>query len=73
MSNQTTNLTKDQAILAMLDGKKVRHRYFEEDEFIFLADKIKNIYEFENGLQASATMFWFDRRIEEWLTGWEII
>jgi len=59
------NLTKDEAIRAMLDGYKVAHRYFSDDEYIYMVNgviKTEDGYPFENELE---------RRTEEvWLTDW---
>ena len=65
-------MTKDEAIFAMLEGKKVRHRFFMDNEWMEMLDKVKNIYIFEDGVKVSAQMFWMDRRNEMWNSGWEI-
>ena len=66
-------MTKAQAIQALKEGKKLTHRYFSATEFVFQPDPEKNIYQFEDGVQLSSTMFWLDRAIEQWDTDWEII
>lgn len=65
-------MTKDEAILEMMKGKKVRHRFFTDNEWMMILDKVKNIYLFEDGVEISAQMFWMDRRDGMWNTDWEI-
>ena len=58
-------LTKEEALQKMIEGNKVRHRYFSEDEYIHIVDS-KMLTEdgcrFEDGFE--------DRNTAEWLTGW---
>jgi hypothetical protein len=61
-------MTKDEAYQAMLDGKTVSHRYFGDDEFIFINDDGMMIteegYRFEEG--------WKIRTGDIWQNGWSI-
>lgn len=66
-------LNKAQVIQALKEGKKLTHRYFSANEFVFQPDPNKNVYQFEDGVQLSANMFWLDRNIDQWDTDWEII
>lgn len=65
-------MTKQEAIQAMQDGKKVRHEYFSDDEFIFMIDD--EICD-ERGFQMRAGNidFWTDRKGEQWENGWSIV
>lgn len=40
-------MTKEEAIRAMSEGKKVRHRYFSKDEWVTINSS--GLYEFEDG------------------------
>lgn len=66
-------MTKDEAIKAMLQGEKVSHRFFGEDESMTFLDPVKNIYLFEDGVRIDAQTFWSIRMKEEWLEDWEIV
>lgn len=63
-------MTKQEAIQAMKSGKKVTHRYFTPDEYLFM--NIENEYTFEDGVSCSAQEFWKNRTAEYWETDWEI-
>lgn len=41
-------MTKEEAIRAMSEGKKVRHRYFSKDEWVTINSS--GLYEFEDGI-----------------------
>jgi protein involved in sex pheromone biosynthesis len=62
-------LTKSEAIEALSQGKKVTHRYFTPDEFIY---EEGNYYVDENGYRVKPELFWFDRRSEAFETGWSL-
>jgi hypothetical protein len=64
-------LTKQQAIQAMEEGKIVTHRFFSENEFIKLSDNGYD-YETEEGYNVSPHLFWTDRPDPSWLTDWSI-
>jgi hypothetical protein len=62
-------MTKDQAISAMKEGKKVRHLYFEDYEWITMdGDKLLA----EDGCRIPIDEFWRDRSKKEWETDWSI-
>jgi len=71
-------MTKDEAILAMREGKKVTHRYFTPDEFVYMDGKNISLngndlyYFFEDGVKVSATEFWKYRTDASFETDWEI-
>ena len=66
-------LTKDQAIQAMNEGKKVRHRSFTDDEWMKKAEHRVYRYEFEDGCISKCGDFWETRTHENWLIDWEIV
>lgn len=61
-------LTKEQAIQAMLEGKKVTHQYFTEKEWMQLTPT--GMYQLEDGVVCPSLLFWQDRKGEGWQTGW---
>lgn len=63
-------MTKEEAIKAMSEGKKVRHRYFGRDEWVTM--KPDGSYLFEDGCSVSSELFWFDRQNSWWDKDWEI-
>lgn len=68
MSNKD-NLTRAEAIQAMKEGKKVSHRYFTPDEFIYMeGDTIHT----EDGAQCSSKEFWSIRSNVMWEIDWNI-
>lgn len=61
-------LTKEQALQAMLEGKKVTHQYFTDNEWMQLTPT--GLYQFEDGVVCPSLLFWQDRKGEGWQTGW---
>lgn len=57
------------AIELMAAGKKVRHEYFEENEFMF--QPRPGFFEFEDGNIVTEEMFWHDRNHNGWDDGWQ--
>lgn len=64
-------MTRSSAIIAMVRGEKVRHRFFSSDEWVKMNPDGK--YEFEDGVVCSAELFWKDRSGELWYDGWVIV
>lgn len=65
-------MTKQEAIQAMQDGKKVRHEYFMDDEFISMTDN--EIFDEKGYKMRGANFdFWTDRKGEAWENGWSIV
>lgn len=64
----SSNLSKNEAIAAMKQGFKIRHTYFCPDEYICMIDG--NIQD-EQGL--ILRNFWMNRTAELWQTGWIIV
>jgi len=65
---QTTVLSKQEAIAAMLRGEKVTHRYFMDGEYIYM--KEKEIFS-EDGVNHGLD-FWKIRHQDDWNTDWLI-
>jgi len=63
-------MTKQDAITAMREGKKVTHRYFSNDEWVALT--ATGLYLFEDGAICTSLLFWQDRQGEYWETGWSV-
>lgn len=63
-------MNKVEAIQAMRAGKRVRHRFFSDDEFVTM---VGDLIVDENGYEFSQTMFWNDRTTEVWENDWEIV
>ena len=65
-------LTKEQAIEAMKAGKKVRHLYFTDDEYMYMPDPRVSKYKFEDGHTVSAIEFFKHRTSPGWENDWSI-
>ena len=74
VSNQQESkvLSLPEALQAMKEGKKVRHRFFSEDEWV-KSNEDNTIFTFDDGVTVSASMFWLDRNGEAYLTDWIIV
>lgn len=64
-------MTKEEAKQAMLEGKKVRHRYFSDNEYMSM--NANKDFVFEDGVICTGTLFWSDRQGPEWDIDWEIV
>lgn len=49
-------MTRDEAIKAMSEGKKVRHRYFGKDEWVTKSSN--GLLTFEDGCSVSSELFY---------------
>lgn len=56
-------MTKEEAIRAMSEGKKVRHRYFSKDEWV----TINSSGLYEDGIKVDSSLFWMDRQDSYWM------
>lgn len=63
-------LTKDQAIAAMKEGKRVRHEHFSDNEWMEMHGVV---FIFEDGVKCDRQMFWADRQSGAWNHGWSIV
>ena len=64
-------MTKEEAIKAMSEGKKVRHMYFSPDEWVTM--NLNGLYVFEDGVIADPSLFWLDRQESYWNEGWGLV
>jgi len=64
------NLTKEEAYQLMEQGHKIAHKYYEDDEFIYMKDGV--IFD-ENGysMGTKSDVFW--REIQKWGSGWRSV
>lgn len=69
-----SNLTKTDAILAMEQGKKVRHEDFSPEEWMTMEGKQCNKkIVLEDGVKCSPIEFWKWRTDKSWDNGYSII
>lgn len=62
-------MTQEEAIKALQQGRRVRHRFFLPTEFIELRNTVLRD---ESDNELNWYMFWRERQCEACLTGWEI-
>ncbi len=62
-------MTKEDALIAMQNGKKVTHRYFTDNEYMYMENDM--IFS-EDGVHHKWSEFWDLRSSEDWETDWEI-
>lgn len=63
-------MTKQEAVHAMMQGSKVRHRYFLYNEWMTIE---KGMVIFEDGVRCTLIEFWNDRTDKAWETDWELL
>lgn len=63
-------LTKEEAIEAMQNGKRVSHKYFSSDEWMTMHG---NRIILEDGCSCWADEFWADRTAAGWNDGYSIV
>lgn len=61
--------SKEEAIILMKQGEKLRHPYFSDDEWITMKG---NIVVMELGQECWASEFWRDRQSSGWENGWAL-
>lgn len=64
-------MTKYEAMKAMQDGKKVRHGYFDDNEW--MKRHSPGYYQFEDDVVINQSEFWSIRNSEAWNQDWEIV
>ncbi len=69
MENVTKSMTKDEAISAMREGKKVTHNYFAKEEWMTMQG---NRVILEDGCSCWSYEFWADRNGFGWSDGYSI-
>lgn len=62
-------MTKTEAIQAMKEGKKVTHRLFTNNEYVYI--KNRELFD-ETDARLNSFVFWNDRKKIDWETGWNI-
>ncbi len=62
-------MNKNQAISAMMGGKKVTHKHFTPDEWMTLQG---NTVVFEDGCSCTAQQLWVNRNDDSWNEGWSL-
>lgn len=62
-------MTKNVAILEMLTGERVTHRYFNSHEWVTIE---RGMYVFEDGVKIKPSEFWSTRNSEDWKEDWSI-
>lgn len=60
-------MTKDEVVELLKEGKKITHRYFTPEEYVYQKDG--KIFDEKDYCH---TQFWQIRRHESWNTGWGI-
>lgn len=70
-------MTKEEAIKAMAEGKKVTHQYMDPHEYISMREYESgafdsSIYWCSDKHQVTSKMFWHDRSGQHWNDGWQI-
>ena len=63
-------MTKKEALDSMFNGKKVRHMYYSDKEYLFINNN--RVFETENGYTHGTINDDFWMNIQKWETGWEI-
>jgi len=62
-----TGLTKEQAYSLMIEGHKISHEYYADDEYLYMIGT--SIYD-ENGYHMGNYMDDFWQKRQKWETGW---
>lgn len=63
-------MKKAEAMVLMMEGKKVTHRFFSKDEYITM-NKEGFIID-ENNYKLDPVEFWHYRTGKDWFDGWEL-
>jgi hypothetical protein len=63
-------MTKDEALDAMISGKKVRHQYYSPEEYVFINSHAE--FETEEGCKHGGMFDEFWAIYQKWEDGWEI-
>jgi hypothetical protein len=63
-------MTRTEAIQAMGEGRKITHRYFSDNEYVYLDGKY---YITEDGCKHDPDVFWSLRSSESWDDGYSIV
>lgn len=60
-------MNKNETIEALYGGKKIRHNYFDDNEWMIMDDSGRIV--FEDGCSYTVDEFWYDRRSPVWEDG----
>jgi len=63
-------MSREEAIQAMKQGERITHRYFSDDEFIYMDDPLE--IKDESGYAFPAWLFWSHRNTEQWNDGFDL-
>lgn len=63
-------MTKKEAIKLMKKGVKMTHKYFSDDEWIYIGNDGR--YVLEDGVECDYDEFWHCRQDEQWNNDWSI-
>lgn len=63
-------MTKPEMLQALDEGKRVRHMYFTEEEWM---EKQGDYFVFEDGICCLPNEFWRWRADEYWYHDWELV
>lgn len=66
------NLSRTEAEIAMMQGKKVAHDLFSSKEWL-ASDSTGRFYTDESGKVFSRIEFWTDKYQDHWATDWRIV
>jgi hypothetical protein len=64
------DLTREEAVEALLSGKKLTHNYFTNNEWVMM---MGDFMLFENNQTQSVDSFWNIRKNDWWNSGWNIV
>lgn len=67
---KTENLTREEMMLALREGKKVTHRLFSYNEWMRLS--YSDVLVFEDGVHLTLIDFFSNRNEKEWSDGYSI-
>ena len=62
-------MNKQEALIAMEEGKKVSHMYFTPEEWVTIDN---GDFLFEDGVRCTFEEFWAYRSDEYWTTDWRL-
>lgn len=64
------DMLKEEAIVLMIQGKKLTHRYFEPHEWMTMLGP--DVILFEDNVKCTIQEFWTIRSEPEWNTDWSL-
>lgn len=70
-TSKPRKMKKQEAIVALKQGKRLRHNTFSDNEWVQGLPTGK--YEFEDTMRCNPELFWRDRQGQPWENGWSIV